>query len=48
MRGGMLAVEVGQGQSRAVEALFEKAGLRVGGDDSATWPGIPRVVKGRR
>ena len=24
--GGMLAIEVGQGQSRAVEALFERSG----------------------
>lgn len=47
VRGGTLAIEVGQGQSRAVEALFERAGLRsvVTDRDLA---GIPRVVRGRR
>jgi release factor glutamine methyltransferase len=47
VRGGLLGVEIGQGQSRAVEALFEKAGLR----SIATkrdLAGIPRVVTGRR
>jgi release factor glutamine methyltransferase len=47
VRGGMLAVEVGQGQSRAVEALFEKAGLRAVETDRDL-AGIPRVVRGRR
>jgi release factor glutamine methyltransferase len=47
VRGGLLAVEVGQGQSRAVEALFEKAGLRAVETDRDL-AGIPRVVKGRR
>ena len=39
MRGGMLAVEVGQGQSRAVEALFERAGLRAV-ETTGTSPGF--------
>jgi release factor glutamine methyltransferase len=47
VRGGMLAIEVGQGQSRAVETLFEKAGLRAVETDRDL-AGIPRVVKGRR
>jgi release factor glutamine methyltransferase len=47
VRGGMLAVEVGQGQSRAVEAMFEKAGLR-GVETKRDLAGIPRVVTGRR
>ncbi len=47
VRGGLLAVEVGQGQSRAVETFFEKAGLRAVGTDRDL-AGIPRVVKGRR
>jgi release factor glutamine methyltransferase len=47
VRGGMLAVEVGQGQSRGVEALFEKAGLRSVETDRDL-AGIPRVVRGRR
>jgi release factor glutamine methyltransferase len=47
VRGGMLAVEVGQGQSRSVEALFERAGLRAVQTDRDL-AGIPRVVRGRR
>ena len=47
VRGGMLAVEVGQGQSRAVEALFERAGLR-SVQTQRDLAGIPRVVRGRR
>jgi release factor glutamine methyltransferase len=47
VRGGMLAVEVGQGQSRAVEALLERAGLRAVETDRDL-AGIPRVVRGRR
>jgi release factor glutamine methyltransferase len=47
VRGGMLAVEVGQGQSRAVETLFERAGLRSVETDRDL-AGIPRVVRGRR
>ena len=46
-RGGMLGIEVGQGQSRAVEALFERSGLR-GVETKRDLAGIPRVVKGRR
>ncbi len=45
--GGMLAVEVGQGQSRDVEGLFERAGLR-GVETTRDLAGIPRVVTGRR
>jgi release factor glutamine methyltransferase len=46
-RGGMLGVEVGQGQSRTVEALFERAGLgRV--QTVRDLAGMPRVVTGRR
>jgi release factor glutamine methyltransferase len=47
VRGGLLGVEVGQGQSRAVEALFERAGLRAVETDRDL-AGIPRVVRGRR
>jgi release factor glutamine methyltransferase len=47
VRAGLLAVEVGQGQSRAVEALFEKAGLRAV-ETKRDLAGIPRVVTGRR
>ena len=47
VRGGTLAVEVGQGQSRAVEALFGRAGLRAVETDRDL-AGIPRVVRGRR
>jgi release factor glutamine methyltransferase len=46
-RGGMLAVEVGQGQSKAVETLFERAGFR-GVETIRDLAGIPRVVTGRR
>ena len=44
---GCSAVEVGQGQSRAVETLFEQAGLRSVETDRDL-AGIPRVVRGRR
>ncbi len=47
VRGGLLGVEIGQGQSRAVEALFEKAGLR-SIETKRDLAGIPRVVTGRR
>ena len=40
-------MEVGQGQSRAVEAMFEKAGLRAV-ETTRDLAGIPRVVTGRR
>jgi release factor glutamine methyltransferase len=46
-RGGMLGIEVGQGQSKAVEALFERSGLRAV-ETERDLAGIPRVVKGRR
>ncbi len=46
-RGGLLAVEVGQGQSRAVEALFERSGLRLL-ETQRDLARIPRVVRGRR
>jgi release factor glutamine methyltransferase len=45
--GGLLALEVGQGQSRAVEALFERSGLRLL-ETQRDLAGIPRVVRGRR
>ena len=45
--GGLLGVEVGQGQSRAVEALFERSGLRLL-ETRRDLAGIPRVVRGRR
>jgi release factor glutamine methyltransferase len=47
VRGGVLGVEVGQGQARSVEALFERARFtRV--ETIRDLAGIPRVVKGRR
>src|SRR5438067_491426 len=45
--GGMLAMEVGQGQSRAVEALFERSGMRLL-ETQRDLARIPRVVRGRR
>jgi release factor glutamine methyltransferase len=45
--GGLLGMEVGQGQSRAVEALFERSGLRLL-ETQRDLAGIPRVVRGRR
>jgi release factor glutamine methyltransferase len=45
--GGLLAMEVGQGQSRAVEALFERLELRLL-ETQRDLAGIPRVVRGRR
>jgi release factor glutamine methyltransferase len=45
--GGLMALEVGQGQSRAVEALFERSGLRLL-ETQRDLAGIPRVVRGRR
>jgi release factor glutamine methyltransferase len=45
--GGLLAMEVGQGQSRAVEALFERSGLRLL-ETQRDLARIPRVVRGRR
>jgi methylase of polypeptide subunit release factors len=40
-------MEVGQGQSRAVEALFERSGLRLL-ETQRDLAGIPRVIRGRR
>jgi release factor glutamine methyltransferase len=46
-RGGTLGVEIGQGQSRTVESLFERAGFtRV--ETIRDLAGMPRVVTGRR
>jgi release factor glutamine methyltransferase len=45
--GGLLALEVGQGQSRAVEAIFERSGLRLL-ETQRDLAGIPRIVRGRR
>ena len=45
--GGLLGMEVGQGQSRAVETLFERSGLRLL-ETQRDLAGIPRVVRGRR
>jgi release factor glutamine methyltransferase len=44
--GGLVGMEVGQGQSRAVEALFERSGLRLL-ETQRDLAGIPRVVRGR-
>jgi release factor glutamine methyltransferase len=46
VRGGMLAIEVGQGQSRAVEHLFERSRFR-DVETTRDLAGIPRVVRGR-
>jgi release factor glutamine methyltransferase len=47
VRGGTLGVEIGQGQSRTVESLFERAGfMRV--ETIRDLAGMPRVVRGRR
>jgi len=46
IRGGRLAIEVGQGQSRAVESLFERAGFAQV-EAIRDLAGIPRVVTGR-
>jgi release factor glutamine methyltransferase len=46
VRGGRLAVEVGQGQSRAVESLFERSGFSQV-EAIRDLAGIPRVVTGR-
>jgi release factor glutamine methyltransferase len=47
VRGGVLGVEVGQGQSRTVEALFERARF-THVETIRDLAGIPRVVRGRR
>jgi release factor glutamine methyltransferase len=46
VRGGMLAVEVGQGQARAVEGLFERSRF-THVEAIRDLAGIPRVVTGR-
>jgi release factor glutamine methyltransferase len=46
VRGGTLAVEVGQGQARTVEALFERSNFNHV-ETTRDLAGIPRVVKGR-
>jgi release factor glutamine methyltransferase len=46
VRGGMLGVEVGQGQSRTVESLFERSGF-THVETIRDLAGIPRVVTGR-
>jgi release factor glutamine methyltransferase len=46
VRGGTLAIEVGQGQSRAVEHLFERSNF-THVETTRDLAGIPRVVKGR-
>jgi release factor glutamine methyltransferase len=45
-RGGLLGVEVGQGQSRTVESLFERSSL-THVETIRDLAGIPRVVTGR-
>jgi release factor glutamine methyltransferase len=47
VRGGTLGVEIGQGQSRNVEALFERAGFK-NVETIRDLAGMPRVVTGRR
>jgi release factor glutamine methyltransferase len=46
--GGILAVEVGQGQSTEVAQLMNAAGLMPEGTPKADLSGIPRAVAGRR
>jgi release factor glutamine methyltransferase len=46
VRGGMLGIEVGQGQSRTVESLFERSGF-THVETIRDLAGIPRVVTGR-
>jgi release factor glutamine methyltransferase len=46
--GGILAVEVGQGQSTEVAQLMNGAGLMPEGTPKADLSGIPRAVAGRR
>jgi release factor glutamine methyltransferase len=46
VRGGRLAIEVGQGQSRSVESLFERSGFAQV-EAIRDLAGIPRVVTGR-
>jgi release factor glutamine methyltransferase len=46
VRGGMLGIEVGQGQARTVESLFERSGF-THVETIRDLAGIPRVVTGR-
>jgi release factor glutamine methyltransferase len=46
VRGGRLGIEVGQGQSRTVESLFERSGFSQV-ESIRDLAGIPRVVTGR-
>jgi release factor glutamine methyltransferase len=46
VRGGRLAIEVGQGQARTVESLFERSGFTQV-ESIRDLAGIPRVVTGR-
>jgi release factor glutamine methyltransferase len=46
VRGGRLAIEVGQGQSRSVESLFERSGFSQV-EATRDLAGIPRIVTGR-
>jgi release factor glutamine methyltransferase len=46
--GGVLAVEVGQGQSDAVGRLMTAAGLTLQGPPKADLAGLPRAVAGRK
>jgi release factor glutamine methyltransferase len=46
--GGVLAVEVGEGQSADVERLMAAAGLTLEGPPKADLAGIPRAVAGRK
>ena len=44
----LVALELGAEQADAVAELLRGAGLRLGASAGATWPGIERVVVGRR
>jgi release factor glutamine methyltransferase len=46
--GGVLVVEIGQGQSGAVESLMKAAGLTLPRPAKADLAGIPRAVAGRK
>jgi release factor glutamine methyltransferase len=46
IRGGRLAIEVGQGQSRAVESRFARSGFAQV-EAIRDLAGIPRIVTGR-
>jgi release factor glutamine methyltransferase len=46
VRGGLLGIEVGQGQARTVESLFERSSF-THVETIRDLAGIPRVVTGR-